>query len=140
MIVLDTSVVLAFMDRRDVNHERVREWLQMQDQELVTTPLLVAELDHLVFRRGGAGGVQALRDDFDGEAYQVEWWPTAIHETTAIAKRYESMKLGLSDASLVALAAHLQTTCIATLDERHFRAVKPLSSSDAFTLLPADAG
>ena len=48
MIVLDTSVVLAFMDRRDANHEMVRGWMEPQGEELVTTPLVVAELDHLV--------------------------------------------------------------------------------------------
>jgi hypothetical protein len=50
------------------------------------------------------------------------------------------MKLGLTNASLLALAARLQTTAVATLDERHFRVLKPLSGGDAFTLLPTDAG
>jgi len=139
LIVLDTSVVLAFMDRRDANHEMVREWMEPQVEELVTTPLVVAELDHLVGRQGGASAARALREDLGNGAYQLEWWGTAIHETIALAKRHESMELGLTDASLLALAARLQTTRIATLDERHFRAVKPLSGGDAFTLLPADA-
>lgn len=127
------------MDGRDVDHEPVREWMRARRQELVTTPLVVAELDHLVFVRGGTAASQILCDDLASEAYQVEWWPTAIHETVEIVRRYESMELGMSDASLVALAAHLQTTTIATLDERHFRALKPLWGGDAFTLLPADA-
>jgi predicted nucleic acid-binding protein len=140
LIVLDTSVVLAFMDRRDANHEPVRRWMHKQGHELFTTPLVVAELDHLVLRQGGTAAVRALREDFDSGAYLVEWWPTAIHETIAAAKHYESMKLGLTDASLLALAARQETTDIATLDERHFRAVKPLAGGDAFTLLPSDAG
>ena len=139
MIVLDTSVVLAFMDRRDANHETVREWMEPQGEELVTTPLVVAELDHLVLRQGGAAAARALREDLGNGAYQLEWWPAAIHETIALAKEHESMGLGLTDASLLALAARLQTTRIATLDERHFRAVKPTSGAEAFTLLPADA-
>lgn len=109
------------------------------ERDLVTTPLIVAELDHLVRRRGGHQRVRELREDIGVGAYQVEWWPRAVHETIAIASRYESMELGMSDASLVALAAHLQTTTIATLDERHFRALRPLAGGDAFTLLPADA-
>lgn len=109
------------------------------ERDLVTTPLIVAELDHLVRRRGGHRRVRELREDIGVGAYQVEWWPSATHETIAIASRYESMELGMSDASLVALAAHLQTTTIATLDERHFRALRPLAGGDAFTLLPADA-
>jgi uncharacterized protein len=139
MIILDTSAIVAFMDRRDAMHETIRDWMQAQGEELSTTPLVVAETDHLVARQGGADAARALREDLDRGAYPVEWWPTAIHETVAVAERYKSMELGLTDASLVALAAHLQTTAVATLDERHFRALKPLSGSDAFTLLPADA-
>jgi predicted nucleic acid-binding protein len=139
LIVLDTSVVLAFMDRRDANHERVREWMQTQAQELATTPLVIAELDHLVARQGGPTAARALREDLDNGAYLIEWWPTAIHDTIADAKRHEAMDLGLTDASLLALATHLQTTSIATLDERHFRALKPTSGGEMFTLLPADA-
>ncbi len=127
------------MDRDDADHDRVREWMRNQENELSTTPFVVAELDYLVARRGGAEVSRVLREHFERGAYLVEWWPTAIHETVAIARRYESIELGLTDASLIALAARLQTTTIATLDERHFRAVKPLSGADAFTLLPADA-
>lgn len=139
MIVLDTSVALAFMDRRDADHKRVREWMESNEEELSSTPLIVAELDHLAFRQGGAAAARALRQDLDSGAYQVEWWPTAIHETIAVAKRHESTELGLADASLVVLAARLQTIDIATLDERHFRTLKPLSGGKAFRLLPADS-
>jgi predicted nucleic acid-binding protein len=128
------------MDRRDVNHDLVYAWMQAQEQELVTTPLVVAELDYLVTTRGDARGARILREDFDSGAYLIEWWPAAIHEAVAIARRYDSMDLGLTDASLVALAARLKTTTIATLDERHFRALKPLSGAETFTLLPSDAG
>lgn len=140
MIVLDTSVALAFMDRRDEDHERVRDWIAATEEELSTTPLIVAELDHLACRQGGAAAARALREDLSRGAYLIEWWSTTIHEAIAVAKRYESMELGLADASLVVLAARLQTIEIATLDERHFRALKPLAGGDAFRLLPADAG
>ncbi len=128
------------MDRDDTDYELVHDWMRTQEEELITTPLVVAELDYLVARQGGAKASRILRANFDRGAYLVEWWPSAIHETIAVAKRYESMELGLSDASLIVLAAHLQTTSIATLDERHFRALKPLAGGDAFTLLPADIG
>ncbi len=139
MVVLDTSVALAFMDRRDADHERVRDWMETSEGELSTTPLIVAELDHLVIRQGGPAAARALHQDLDRGAYLVEWWSTAIHETIAIANRHEAMELGLADASLVVLAARLQTIDIATLDERPFRALKPLSGGKAFRLLPADS-
>jgi uncharacterized protein len=128
------------MDRDDPDHETVRAWILSDERELVTTPLIVAELDHLVLKRAGVEAARRLREDIDDGAYQVEWWPNAIRESVSVARQYEGMPLGLSDASLVALAARLQTTTIATLDERHFRALKPLTGGEAFTLLPADAG
>jgi uncharacterized protein len=131
--------VLAFMDRDDANHRPVREWMDTTEEEFSTTPLIVAELDYLVARQGGLKAVRVLRENFDRGAYLIEWWATAIHEAIAVAKRHESMELGLTDASLVVLAARLQTIDIATLDERHFRALKPLSGGKAFRLLPADA-
>jgi uncharacterized protein len=139
LIVFDTSIVLAFMDRRDSQHERVREWMDGVRDELCTTPLVLAELDYLVPRQGGSTAAQALRDDFHDGAYLVEWWQSALRETIAAARRHESMNLGLTDASLIALGAYLDTTRIATLDERHFRAVRPLTGrTGSFTILPAD--
>jgi predicted nucleic acid-binding protein len=139
LIVLDTSVVLAFMDRDDTDHERVREWMEGVEEELCTTPLVLAELDHLIPRKGGPRAAEALRASFESGAYTVEWWRSALRDTIAAARLYESIDLGLTDASLIALAAHLETTRIATLDERHFRAVQPLTEGAArFTILPAD--
>jgi predicted nucleic acid-binding protein len=138
LIVLDTSVVLAFMNRNDTSHEAVRDWLAVNRAELVTTPLVLAELDHLVERYGGATATRALRQDLTNRAYQVEWWTTATHETLSIAETHQSMQLGLTDSSLLALAAHTNSSEIATLDERHFRTVRQ-ASGDAFTLLPTDA-
>lgn len=140
MIVIDTSVVLAFMDRRDSDHQLVRNWMEGVEDELCTTPLVLAELDHLLHRQGGPVAARALREDFQDGAYLLDWWQGALPETIAAAQRYEELDLGLTDASLIALAGHLDTTRIATLDERHFRAVRPLTGKAAsFTILPADA-
>jgi len=45
------------------------------------------------------------------------------------------MHLGTTDASVIALAERLEITEIATLDRRHFTAVRP-RHVEAFTLLP----
>jgi uncharacterized protein len=140
LIVLDTSVALAFMDRGDADHELVRAWMDELQDELVTTPLVVAELDHLVSRQGGAAAATALRDDLRRGAYPLEWWPSALREAIDVAERWKSMELGLTDASLITLAARVETIEIATLDERHFRSVRPITDEDgAFVLLPYDS-
>ena len=138
MIVVDTSAILAYMNSADSHHEAVAAWLEGESDELVTTPLIVAEADHLVGARGGAGAASALRTDLASGAYLVEWWSGAMGSIVAVAERYADSGLGLADASLVVLAERLATIEIATLDERHFRSVAPLAGGTAFRLLPRD--
>jgi predicted nucleic acid-binding protein len=106
--------------------------------QLVSTRGVIAELDHLVGRDGEAIATKPQRENLGNSAYHVEWRPTAMLETITVAEAHESMQLGLTDASLLALAARVQSSRIATLEERYLRAVKP-PSGDAFTLLPTDA-
>lgn len=136
MIVVDTSIVLAFMNRADAAHGPAREWMATVEDDLVTTPLAIAEMDHLVTRHGGPAAAEALYADLAAGAYQVEWWRDAMRETIEVARTHAPTGLGLTDASLVALAARLRTTLVATLDARHFRTVRPLTGEPAFTLLP----
>lgn len=135
--MVDTSVVVAFMNRRDDDHERVVGWMETVGEDLLTTPLIVAEIDHLVSRGGGPDAALAFYEDLESGAYLVEWWPEAVAETVTAAR--EHREIGLADASLLALAARLGTTRVATLDERHFRSLQPLTGEAAFELLPADA-
>jgi hypothetical protein len=139
VIVVDTSIIVAYMNAADNYHATVAGWLDGADDDLATTPLIIAEVDHLVGARGGRAARRALHRDLAAGAYLVEWWPGAIASVVKIAERYADTGLGLADASLVALAERLGTIDIATLDARHFRAVRPLAGGKAFRLLPPDA-
>jgi uncharacterized protein len=134
-VVLDTSIVVAYMRRRDAEHERVRAWVDMLDDELVTSPLAVAEMDYFAQRLGREFS-DALWGDLESGAYLVRWWADALSETLSIARGRP--EIGLTDASLVALAGRLRTNRIATLDHRHFRALT-VPDGQPFMLLPADA-
>lgn len=52
-----------------------------------------------------------------------------------LVEHYADFPLGTSDAAVIALAERLDVDEIATLDHRHFRAVRPRHVK-AFTLLP----
>jgi predicted nucleic acid-binding protein len=136
LIVLDTSVAVAYFHAADRHHERVADWIDHRSEELVTTPLTVAELDYFV-TLGGAKARAALYTTLRRGGLRVDWWPEAMTQTLDVAERHGD--LGLTDASLVALATRLGTNRIATLDERHFRPLRPLTGEPAYTLLPADA-
>jgi predicted nucleic acid-binding protein len=139
MIVIDTSVIYALLDRRDRLHEQAAAWYRGVDEDVATTPMVLAEVDHLAMTRAGAEAADAFRRDVRAGAYAIEWWAEAAELSAEIADRYRDAALGMTDASLVALAARIGTTRVATFDERHFRAVRPLSDGTAFVLLPADS-
>jgi predicted nucleic acid-binding protein len=137
-LIVDTSVIYALLDRADRAHGMVARWYREADPELVTTPLILAEVDHLAGTRAGLPARAAWRRDLAAGAYLVEWWGTAAREAAEIAETYADLDIGLADASLVALAARLGTVEIATLDQRHFRPVRPLTGDGSFTLHPLD--
>lgn len=91
-----------------------------------------------------AAGPRPSERSLEAGAYGVRWWPTAVLDSLEISRRWRAIDLGLTDASLVALAGRLGTAEIATFDQRHFRAVSPeaVGSSEpvasAFRLLPID--
>jgi len=138
-VVLDTSVLLALLNRQDPAHERTAAWWSEERPLVRTTPLVLAEADHLLLARAGPGGAAALRAAVRAGAVGERWWPGASARAAEVADRYADLRLGLTDASLVALAEREQTVAVATLDDRHFRVVRPLAVAPAFVLLPADA-
>jgi predicted nucleic acid-binding protein len=139
VIVLDTSFLYALLDARDGRHRAAASWYGGVEDELVTTPLVLAELDHLAAARAGGEARAAFRQDVAAGAYAAEWWPSAAADAVEIAERYRDLGVSLTDASLVALAARVDTVAVATFDERHFRALRPLQGRPTFTLLPTDA-
>ena len=65
------------------------------------------------------------------EAPTPDDWPRIAE----LVKQYADLPLGGADASIVALAERLEIETIVTLDDRHFRAVRPRHRK-AFRLLP----
>ncbi len=90
-----------------------------------------------MLHRGGQPAHAAFLTNVATGAFRALWWDEAGAESVAVAEAHPDV--GLTDASLVALAARLGTTQIATFDERHFRAMTPLQGGGHFTLLPIDS-
>ena len=138
MIVLDTSGLLAALDAGQRRHERARQVLEEDSGPLLLSPFVLAELDYLLLGRVGAQAERALLDEVAAGAYDlVPFGAEEVARAAELIGRYAELQIGLADASVVVIAAAAQTTRLLTLDERHFRAVRPLWGK-AFTLLPAD--
>ncbi len=134
LAVVDTGPLYASLDLDDDDHERSVAVLRRPDLRLVIPVLAVAEVSYLAGMRLGphveAQFVAALAQ-LDVEAPTPDEW-TRIGE---LVETYADFPLGATDASVVALAERLDTACVVTLDERHFRAVRP-RHRDALELLP----
>jgi predicted nucleic acid-binding protein len=135
-LVVDTSVVVAALNAADEAHEAVRDWLTTVDEDIFTSPLAVAEMDRVVGLHGGLDAQRALWDDLESGVYTVRWWADGVTDTLDAVRRGNG--IGMTDASLVALAARLRTRRIATLDHHHFRTLQT-RDGQPFVLLPADA-
>jgi len=138
VIVLDTSGLLAALDGDQRHHAPALEVLESDDGPLLLSPFVLAELDYLLLGRVGAQAERALLDEVAAGAYDlVPFGPGEVAEAADLIGRYAELKIGLADASVAVIAAAAKTTRVLTLDERHFRALRPLWG-EAFTLLPAD--
>jgi predicted nucleic acid-binding protein len=106
----------------------------------VVSPFVVAECDDMLATRLGTAAAREFLEEVAGEAYQlVDFDAGDVASANGVIDRYADLNVGIADASLVVIAARLQTTEILTFDERHFRAVAPLWGGAAFTLLPHDS-
>jgi len=138
VIVLDTSGLLAALDADQRHHERARQALAADPGPLLLSPFVLAELDYLLMERVGLGAGRALLDEVAAGAYDLAPFGAAEVATAAeLVGRYGELRIGLADASVAVIAAAAKTTRLLTLDERHFRPMRPLWG-EAFTLLPAD--
>ncbi|TDD97249.1 type II toxin-antitoxin system VapC family toxin [Jiangella asiatica] len=139
MIICDTSGLLALADGDDPAHHRVAGAFKETEPPFVISPLVLAEVDHLLRVRGGAANARAAVRSFTvGGFTTAALTPSEIRRAVDIDEQYADLGLGLTDCTLVVLAARHNTLDLLTLDERHFRAVTPLHG-DAFRLLPSDA-
>ena len=139
MIVCDTSGLVAAYSATDPRRHQIAELLSSDPDALILSPFVLAELDYLIATRAGVRDELKILSDVAAGVYTLaEFGPADVAQAAQVVERYQEMRIGLADASLVVLAARYRTTRLLTLDEKHFRVIRPLHA-DAFTLLPADS-
>ena len=110
-VVVAPDFVVALARKADPRHKDAVELLELLDEELVTSPLALADIDRLVTEQVGAEAARRVRRDFSRGAYNVRWWADALTETLALSAEYPD--IDLTTASLVALARRMNTRRIA---------------------------
>ena len=124
MILADTGAVVALVDADDRHHRHLKQLFQ-SDPDLWLLPWAVlAEIDYLLANHLGLRAQEAFLDDLAATRYVVEWGEDSdLARARDLCRRYRSLRLGLVDAVVLAIAERLGVEAIATLDLRHFGAV-----------------
>lgn len=136
-LILDTSVLLAALDAADPDHGRCAALLTEASEDLLVPSLVLGELDYWCHERLTAEAWLAFLEDLLEGAY-TSLGPTQddLRRCHELQSTYADLRLGVVDASVMALAERLGEPKVATLDHRHFGTVRPRHVG-ALALLPA---
>jgi len=137
MIVADTGALIALFDRSDRQHDAIRRLYEDNPDGWVLPWAILPEVDYLTATHLGPRAQDLWLADLSSGAFNVEWGrPEDLAAAERVCRRYRSLRVGLVDAVVIAVAERLRASAIATLDLKHFGAIaikgRPL-------LLPRDA-
>ena len=136
MLIVDAGPLYAAAASRDKHHERSVELLSAASRPLLVPALVVTEVSYLLGERIGPHAEAAFaRSLAEGELVADPVLDSDWARIAELVAQYVDLPLGIVDASVVALAERRGVEVIATLDQRHFRAVRP-NHVNAFTLVP----
>jgi predicted nucleic acid-binding protein len=139
VILCDTGPLVAAGNKADSDFHSCTELftgLHLAGRRILIPGTVVAETGYLLATRGGAQIEAAfLTAVAEGSFELVALQPSDFARMAELVLTYSNFPLGTTDASVIALAERLGITEVATLDHRHFRAVRP-HHVGTLTLLP----
>jgi predicted nucleic acid-binding protein len=137
--IVDAAPLIALADRSDPLHGAVPRVLRDEPGRLIVPAPVTAEVDYLLGVRVGTKARLAFIEDLAADRFEVMCLePVDCRVVHDLEKRYSKLEPGLADLAIVVAAARAATTRLVTLNERHFRSIRPLEGAEAFTLLPTD--
>lgn len=136
IVVADTSAILALVDADDRHHQSVRALYEQQSAEWRLPWAILPEVDYLLGAHVGRRAQDAFLRDLAKRAFVIEWADAAdLERAEALHVKHKKLALGLVDGIVMATAERLRAAAIATLDLRHFGAVRLVGSP---RVLPRD--
>jgi predicted nucleic acid-binding protein len=137
VIVADTSAIIALVDADDRHHAAVRELFEDDPAAWRLPWAILPEVDYLLATRVGTKAQDAFLRDLAAGAFNVDRGdPPDLQRAHALHAKYRKLELGLVDTTVMAIAERVRADAIATLDLRHFGAVRLVGAP---RLLPRDA-
>jgi uncharacterized protein len=143
VILCDSGPLIAAAASNDADHHACTEMftgLRLAGRRLLVPQTVVAEVGYMLAAWVSTEVEAKFLDAVAAEDFEVVNLTSADFARMAeLVRGYDDLPLGTTDASVIAVAERLGVREIATLDRRHFTAVRP-RHIDAFTLLPETLG
>lgn len=121
-VLLDSSVIVGWLDRRDRNHKRCIAALEGLRPPLVTCEAVIVESCYLL--QGIAGAANDLLENVANGTFQIPFQLTrCVGHIQQILRKYRDTPADFADACLIQMADELDTGDILTLDSdfAHYR-------------------
>jgi predicted nucleic acid-binding protein len=135
-VLLDTGVIVAWLDRREQFHSRATELVDRLSAPLVTSESVITEACYLLRKVPGAS--EAVIANVEAGTLQI---PLRLAESAGevrkMLRKYSDRSIDLADASLIWLASALGSGDILTLDA-DFRVYRWSKNNPFRLLIPLD--
>ena len=135
-VLVDTSFLFALANKNDTSHLACATVAQSLQARLVVPLTVLPEITYLLDVRLGHHVMRQFVQQITQPAWTLE--PPGVDDLNragALLEQYGDTRLDFVDATLIAIAERLKIQRILTLDQRHFRAIRP-QHCEAFELLP----
>jgi predicted nucleic acid-binding protein len=134
-LIIDTGILVALADRDDRHHREARAIFALPDLKVVPEPVVV-ESDWMILSSLGVDAEIAFLQGLAEGALVVEAPRDGDRSRAAeLVAQYRDLEIGYVDAISAAIAERTRDLRIATLDRRHFLAIRP-RTAPSFELLP----
>lgn len=135
-LILDTGPIVAAHNAADPDHQRCAELLTSADEDLLVPSTVLVEVDYWLVKLAGPDVWKDFVHEVAGGTYRlVHPTETDLVRAAELETQYRDLRLGLVDASVIALCERLGETKVATLDHRDFATVRP-RHCDVLELIP----
>jgi uncharacterized protein len=132
VITLDTSGILAALNRGDPDHTRARIALKNERGPLIVPVGILAEAGYMIETDLGAAVLrQFLADIVDG-SFALDCGESDMPRIVVLLERYDDLRLGFADACVIACAER-NGGRVLTFDERDF---VPVAREGKINLIP----
>ncbi len=136
VVLLDTSFLYALADPADVHHEKAAAFARKDNRSRIIPDVVLTEAMYLVGRFMSHAAMTRFLHSIAYSSVQLE--PVGredLKRAYQIMTEYADARLDFVDCCMMALAEHLNLSCICTFDRRDFGLFKP-THCDYLDLLP----